>query len=181
MKRIGFAAVFALVGLAGAARAATLSVAPDETSYLVGETITLTVTGDSQGGTDGVIRGQLQYSSALTSPGSTPTQTTHTTGGLPWVPVALSQIDGQSDVFNQARGLPATVDQPQIAIAKLVADAIGTVDVTWTTTGGAALDFFGLTSASGTSFTITPEPGTATLLVLGLAGIVFVGRRRQRN
>jgi hypothetical protein len=52
------------------------------------------------------------------------------------------------------------------------------VDLNWVTDGDEPLFFFGLTTAPGTSFTIVPEPGTATLLALGLLGIA--GWRRAR-
>ncbi len=179
MKRSGCAAVVALVGLiglGGAARAATVTVAPDKPTYLVGETVTLNVTSDSQGGSDSAIRGRLEYSSALTNT-VTSTQTTHTTAGANWVPVPLTHGDGFADVFNQTRVLAATVDQLQIATATLVAEALGLVTVTWSTSFPTALDYFGVTSASGTSFQIVPEPATALLTFLGLAGIALAGRR----
>jgi len=60
----------------------------------------------------------------------------------------------------------------------LTATGIGTVNLNWSTSGP-ALDFFGVTGGQpAASFTITPEPGTALLVGLGLAGITFAGRRR---
>jgi hypothetical protein len=49
--------------------------------------------------------------------------------------------------------------------------------VSWSTTQFYQLSFFGLTSAPGTSFEIVPEPGTASLLGLGL--MIFAWRRRK--
>ena len=43
---------------------------------------------------------------------------------------------------------------------------------------GFELDFFGLTNAPGTSFTVVPEPTTALLLAFGLAGVACARRRR---
>jgi len=177
MKRIRIVLVACVAGLGASAHGATLSVVPDKPTYLVGETISLTVTGNSQGGADNAIRGQLQYSSALTNTTAS-TQTTHTTGGLPWIPILLLRSDGQADVFNQTRVLPGTVDQLQIATATLIAQAVGVVSVTWTTSGGAALDFFGLTSAPGATFSIVPEPDSALLVAAGLSALACAGRRR---
>lgn len=178
MKRIGFATVVAfvaVVGLEGAARAATLGITTDQPTYLVGETITVTVSGDSQGGSDNIIFGQLLYSGALTDTVGA-NQTALISGGLPWTALPLATGEGASEVFDQTRLLgAATVSNPLSATLTLTAVGLGTVNLDWNT---ATLDFFGLTSASGTSFTITPEPGTALLVVLGLAGIAFVGRRR---
>jgi hypothetical protein len=66
-----------------------------------------------------------------------------------------------------------------LSIVTLSAQAAGVVDVNWHTEADAAqLKFFGLTSASGTSFTIVPEPTTAMLLGLSLLGLA--GWRRVR-
>lgn len=183
MKRTLFI-VAAVLGFATAAGAATLSVASDKLTYSIGETISLTVTGDSAGGKDFSIFGQLIYEAALTET-VTSSQTQHTRGGGTFFATTgvLNQGDGFADVFNQIIDItsPRSVDQLQIATATLVAQLAGVVNVDFRddTGSGFELDFFGLSSAPGTTFTIIPEPTTAALLGLGLMGLVLGGRRRS--
>ncbi len=173
-------ALFICLGLAGPASAASLAVSADKPTYLVGETITLTVTGIRGGlDLDNQIWGRLVYDAALTSTVSS-TQTLHTTLLVPWFSLGLSTGDGFADVFHQTSlALPSLVDQNQSATATLVADAVGLVTVAWDTAGPESLDFFGLTNTSGTSFTIVPEPGTGLLVAGGLAALTWSGRRRR--
>jgi inner membrane protein involved in colicin E2 resistance len=179
MNRFGFAAVLAIVGLAGLgsdARAASLSISTDQPTYTIGQTVTVTVIGDSQGASDNAIAGTLQYSNTLTDTvGSS--QSLLISSGLPWIPGILSTSDGSAEVFDQSRGAilpPATVSNQLTSTATLTAMGLGTVTLSW----APGLDFFGLSSGPSASFTIVPEPGTALLVGLGLAGIALAGRRR---
>jgi hypothetical protein len=191
MKRTLFI-VAALVGFAAAASAApSLVVTANATTYTVGATITLTVTGDDDGVTDNGIFGKLDYDGSKVDNG-TRAQTQlggssgkWTTGGLnasdsnavgpnTASSYAFSQI---SLSYNTATNLPGT-----LSTVTLIAKAVGTVNVQWDSTNpnpSLVLDFFGLTNAPGTTFTIIPEPTTVALLGLGLMGLVLGGRRRS--
>ena len=91
--------------------------------------------------------------------------------------VRIDRSLGQHQLFDQSRIGSATVSNQLTSTVALVAAATGTVNLTWA--GG--LDFFGLTTASGTSFTINnaPEPATALLMTSGLVAIAWAGRRRS--
>ena len=146
------------LGLSTAADAASLSVVSDKSSYAVGETITLTVIGDDQGEIDTEVFGRLEYSPALTQTTGASQQRV----GASWILYSsLATGDGFADAFNQANGAGSTGDGlapggSAFATVTLVAEAAGQVNVTWNTNQGSGLelDFFGLTQAPGTSFTI---------------------------
>jgi len=186
MKRTLFV-VAALVAFATAASAATITVVSNKLTYNVGEQVILTVTGDSEGGKDSEVFGRLEYSAALTSSlTSSQGQLTRAGGAIFAITGTLSQGDGFAEVINQiidGGGTPRTVDNLQISTATLVADAVGTVVVTWSNAFGFEMDFFGLTTGTNpgpqATFTIIPEPTTAALLGLGLLGLVLGGRRRS--
>ena len=197
MKHLLFAGL-CLVTIAASANAASLSVNSDKPTYFIGETITLTITGD-----DGVdflgenprtygIFGRLDYSGAFVDNG-TRSQTALVGDLGTWVKGILSAGDNGtaafSYAFNQlspccsgdtANSLPAT-----FATVTLIAKAVGFLDVSWHTAFGQGqeLYFFGLTDAPGTSLTIldpVPEPATAVLLGLGLLALVAACRERGR-
>jgi len=142
-----------------------------------------TVTGDDGGASAYGVFGRLEYSGALVDNG-TRSQITLVGLGGPWTKgLLLGKDDGisaSSEVFNQitlpkdtATNLPAA-----FATATLIAQAVGVVNVNWNTifSSGFQLDFFGLTNAPGTSFTIVPEPATAALLALGVIALAAARR-----
>jgi len=179
MKRSGLAAVAAIafgLGFGTVAGAATLVVSTDKTTYSVGESVTVTVAGDSQGGSDNAIDGVLNYSSTSTDTPVTPIQSILLSGAVPWTPGILSFSDGSAEMFDQSRIGAATVSNQLTSTLVLIATGLGTVNLAW----DPGLDFFGLTSASGTSFTVqsAPEPGTALLVGAGLAAFAAIRRRR---
>ena len=170
--------------LGGSAGAATLTITPDKSTYLVGETITLSVLGDAEGTSDNGIFGRLLFDGGLASyVDSVQIVLTSATGGLPWFAGALFGGDGFAEAFNQASfGTPRVPDGPLMATVTLLATAEGTLSYEWQTEGSGELrfDFFGLTNAPGGSVTIIPEPATGLLLALGLLGL-GVGRSTSRR
>jgi len=185
MKRT-LIAVATLIGLASAANAATLTVVADQANYLVGDTITLTVTGDTQGGTALLVFGRLLFDApvAAYSTGAPNQNALLAFGGaLPWVTGPLSCGAASCEMMNQISpvvGQAVTSSVPLIATVSFLATAVGTSNVNWDTNqaGGFGLDFFGLNDAAGTTINVIPEPTTAALLGLGMLGLAVAGRRR---
>ena len=191
--RSGLLVLIAGIGLVVTADAATLSISPDKTTYLVGERITLTVIGDDEGAVSDRIYGRLEFDGSLVDIG-VPRQTGLIGASEPWNSLIILRVGedielldpaGQPvggpteaivEAFHQrpaiAAGDTATNLPGVLSIVTLGAQAAGVVNVNWHIADDLnQLDFFGLTSAPGTSFTIVPEPGTAALFALGLLGL----------
>ena len=162
-----------------AANSATLWVNADQLTYTVGDTVTLSVSGDDEGASAYGCFGRLIYRGDIVDNGTRTQQAVHGPYGYFTRGVLLATDDGvtaTSAAFNQATGTAQSPDNIPAAnpfsTVTLIAVAIGVVDVEWDTSGSPlSLDYFGLTNAPGTSFTITapvPEPGPAALLGLGL-------------
>jgi len=194
MRRLVASLLVSLLAVS-VASAATLSVTSDKLTYVIGETITLTVIGDPQGATSYGVFGELRYNGALVNSG-TRTQPTLIGPLGPWIKAPLNTRDTNlddggsfSDAFSQiaadaqtATNIPGTT----LSTVTLIATAIGLLEVNWHTAfDGSQLDFFGLTSAPGISVCITaegfpscavPEPSTGLLVIAGLIG--FGAHRR---
>jgi len=189
--RAPFAGFLLLALFTNPALAASIHVLPDSPVYQIGEIITLTVYGDSEGGEDIGVWGRLVYDGVMTDTLAA-TQTVHTSfnGTQTWLQGHLYLEEGRAAFMNQITpvGLTAVpVDQPQIATVTLRARRVGVVNVEFDDD----LWFFGFDPdlAIGTSFTIVtgtmlietpravPEPSTGGLLGLGLLAIALRQRR----
>jgi hypothetical protein len=181
-----FTATLAVVlGMSLGAQAATLTMSADKVSYAVSETITLTVIGDTLGGTDLGIFGTVAYNSALVSTGTHTQKALKTVNKVAWIRGGLNTDFPQPDTFDafsQINGTTVAAGSTKKLTATMTfkADAAGAAAFDWWV-GAAAqtLDFFGLVAATGTTVNIIPEPSTAGLMGLGLVGLVVAGRRRK--
>jgi hypothetical protein len=180
-------ALLLAIASATAASAATLSVEADKLTYNVGDTITLSVSGDDEGASAYGCFGRLVYRGDIVDNGTRTQKAVHIPSGF-FTKGALSAtdngVDASSDAFNQVSatgGSPDNIPEANpFATVTLIAVAVGVVDVEWDTTGPGALDYFGLTSAPGTSVTIVPEPATAALIAAGLCMFAIRSRNKLR-
>ena len=177
------AGIAASMFLAFSAQAATLTILADKSTYNISETITLTVTGDSEGGSSNGIFGTVEYGGLTSANGGQIQGNLTSFGAISWLQGVLfvdNPHANTQDSFNQTPGLNALpIDQLLVATMTFHADAAGLASFSWRTlAGNERLNFFGLTNAAGTSVTIVPEPTTAALLGIGLFGLAVAGRRR---
>jgi hypothetical protein len=153
-----------------------LSITPDKSVYTVGETITLSVLGDAEGGLDNSVFGDILFDPSLAVAISSSQEALSSFGGgTIWTTGVLRTGAGFARAMVQIVALsPSPVDGPLMATVTLEASMEGVIDFTWD-----RLDFFGLDSAPGTSVQIVPEPSTALLLGLGLSGFALRRRRQE--
>jgi len=192
MKRISLLVLATwMAGFGTVAHAADLTITPDASSYDSGELITLTVTGTTNpaGGeatTNIDVRVGFTNSSYVSSAADTALNpppmfgpsTAWTVGGTQG-----TLVSGEVTVFNQIQGLPPGgpfINTCNASFTNCFLNA--TVLMTAGSPGfavfsfGALTNFFGVGGGPGTSVIITPEPGTAALMGLGLLGLAARGR-----
>jgi hypothetical protein len=153
-----FAYLTALV-ISSTAEATTISFSTDQPSYIAGDTITLTITGDATGAATDGIYGRLLYDPAVADSISA-AQIPLTSDGIPWVDGVMSYGDGYVDVWNQIAGLdPLAPDGPAVSTVQILATHAGPLDLRWSQQLGYELYFFGTTGAVGSDPAFSVEVG----------------------
>ena len=151
------ATIILCLGFAAASGAATLSLATDKTTYLLGELIFVSVVGDTQGAADDKIVGRLRYSAPLGRVfGLSSTQSILESGAVPWFgtasqPCGVISCIAFSQIAPAGLGNPQTVDGPAPEFGNtmlLLAIGTGPVTLFWHPAGPTAFDFFGATPNS---------------------------------
>jgi hypothetical protein len=152
--------VAVVFGLATAASGATMTVTADKTTYNVGETITLTIVGNSAGASAASITADLDFATSglVSGPVLVSADTATSFGGfIVWIVGGQQGLvqgaTGDFRVFDQVGGvnpLPISND-PLTAIVTFQADTPGTQNFSW-----GFLNFFGATG-SGTSVVIVSD------------------------
>lgn len=175
-------AVLAALTLSGAGSAATLTITPDRQTYRVGDTITLSVLGDSEGAAvNDFVHGRILF-----DPGLADFVASHqeplTTNGSSWAVGRVGGGVGFADAFDQFKGEPDPVDGPLLATVMLLATAPGILDYSWESDlfSDTTLVFFGLTTAPGGSVAIVPEPSTGALVGLAIVATAAARRAARR-
>lgn len=126
-------ASLALFGAGPHALASTLTITPDQTVYQVGDTITLSVSGDAQGASAYGVYGRILFDAGLADYVASHQERLRSRGSS-WAPGQLTGGDGFGEAFSQwAGGENETPDGLLAASVTLVATAPGVLDYSWQT------------------------------------------------
>ena len=187
----------------GASGASTLSIIPDATTYTVGDTITLDIVLSGGGFWDSEYAalelfgaGVVTMLSVVQQQGTYETQDTDPESDF--LPVTVNSVLGflslnSREVINQytdgcgeenpAFCLTGFLYPPIISTATFSADSQGQVVFGWNTNTISFPGFSGTPTLNTATIEILPipEPGTATLVGMGLVSLSVCGRRRHRR
>ena len=138
MRVLNFFAVtlVCVLGLSSGAQAVTLTMTTDKANYLVGETITLTVIGDSQGVLALTAYGAVIFDNTLVSADGGQTQVRLTADGLNWIAGLLRVEPSFQESFSQINGstTPRCSAQKLTAIMRFTAgNTPGVATFSWMT------------------------------------------------
>jgi len=193
-RRLTLLALGAALSASSPALGATLTLVPDAFTYHVGNPITISLVGDSQGAEDSTLFAAVELVPALVDPHVVRFMPPPLPDKQPWVVGAQTAPQICPYQANRCMLLNAIYPGPgdpggpvpvggvdpanepfTYAVLTATAGAPGIYNINFVTTPSSQrVDFFGLTGAPGTTITIiNPEPATAALLALGLFGLAF--------
>jgi len=124
----------AALTLGSSASAATLTITPDQVVYHVGDTITLTVSGDAEGASAYSIYGRMLFDADRADYVASH-QERLTSRGSPWLIFQLTGGNGFGEAFSQGTEIQESPDGPLSASVTLLATAPGILHYSWLTDG----------------------------------------------
>lgn len=176
-----FVATIATLFTTSSVGATSLHMNTDAAVYNVGQTITLTLTGDTTGGAAAasvfveIVYDDPSLVDGLGAVASQSAAITYGGGFINWVLAnPACQVD-RCTVFDQSIAPLELVPDPAIIIGTLT---IPTVDAGVLTLSPGTVDFFGAAPPSPVTVTIVPEPASGGLVALGLF-VLAAARRRS--
>lgn len=176
----------ALAALAASpAGAVSLSMATDQSVYSLGETITVTLTGDTTDGPEALfVLVDVGYDdpSLVDGLAASATQSESITsldGQLTWAITNPACQVNTCPVFDQVGFLSPFAPDPAIIIGTLTIPTLAAGVLTLSTGVNNPVEWFGAAAPAPVTVTIVPEPTTASLVGLGLLGLGAWRRQRR--